>query len=180
MTSNAQLPLKLREAMAIIQSAGNDNGWMSEEDYRRTQSELGKLGITVFTTVEDYDDDDDDEAPVMDKHGRTFFEVSIHPFVQQVADEDGEPVDGDWVNSSGSVWNNEFGDDLDGYPDAMFRKGWSVSSWVGTPILDEDGDLESYEDIEDVDDEEFPDYDTAIARAGELAAQYRVDIDHRY
>ncbi|QIK78381.1 hypothetical protein G7077_05130 [Sphingomonas piscis] len=82
-------------------------------------------------------------------------------------------MDGDCGNPSGGEFSDEFGDDLDGYPDAMFRKGWSVTSWV------RDGD-EDDGDIDVVDDEEFPDYDTAIVRAEELAAQYRVDIDHRY
>lgn len=31
-----------------------------------------------------------------------------------------------------------------------------------------------------IDNEEFPDYETAIVRAKELAERYRVRIDHRY
>jgi len=168
--NNAELPLNLRKVMAIIQSAGDENGWMSEEEYERTQTELRKLG--VVTTMEG--GEGEDEPPATDEHGRTFFEVSIHPFVEQVADKNGKPVDGDWVNPSGSEFSDKFGDDLDGYPDAMFRKGWSVSSWVRDHDEDDDGDIDV------VDDEEFPDYDTAIVRAEELAAQYRVEIDHRY
>ena len=163
--NNEELPLNLRKAMAIMQNAGDANGWMSKEEYKRTQAELRKLGVITMQGGEG-----EDESPATDKHGRTFFEVSIHPFVEQVADEHGNPVDGDWSNPSGGEFSDEFGDDLDGYPDAMFRKGWSVSSWVrghdGSSI--------------DVDEEEFPDYDTAIIRAEELAAQYRVGIDHRY
>ena len=141
---------------------------MSEAEYKRTQAELRKLG--VVTMLENGNGNGNGQSPATDKHGRTFFEVSIHPFVEQVADEDGEPVDGDWSNPSGGEFSDEFGDDLVGYPDAMFRKGWSVSSWV----RDEDGN------IEDVDDEEFPDYDTAMVRAEKMAALYRVGIDHRY
>ena len=170
MMNNAELPLNLRKAMAIIQNAGDENGWVSEEEHKRTQAELRKLG--VVTTMEG--GQAGDELPATDEQGRTFFEVSIHPFVVQVADENGEPVDGDWSNPSGGEFSDEFGDDLDCYPDAMFRKGWSVSSWVRDGDEDDDGDIDA------VDDEEFPDYDTAILRAEELAAQYRVEIDHRY
>lgn len=163
--NNPLLPSNLRQAMAIIQNAGDENGWMSEEEYKRNQAELRKLGVITMQGGQAQG-----TPPLKDKHGRTFFEVSIHPFVEQVADGNGEPVEGDWSNTSGGEFSEEFGDDLDGYPDAMFRKGWSVSSWV----RDHDGDIDV------VDEEEFPDYDTAIIRAEELAAQYRVGIDHRY
>ena len=161
--NNTELPLALR---AIIQNAANNNGWTSEEEYKQTQAELRKLGAVAMM----HNSNGNGQPPATDKHGRPFFEVSIHPFVEQVADEDGEPVDGDWHNPSGGDFSDEFGDELDGYPDAMFRKGWSVSSWVRDANGNDD----------DVDDEEFPDYDTAMARAEELAALYRVRIDHRY
>lgn len=166
--SNTELPLDVRKALEIMQNANAQakDGWMSAEEYNRTCAELRKLGVNVVTTTER----GEDEPPATDKYGRTFCEVSIHPFVEQIADEDGEPVDGDWCNASGGDWSDEFGDELDGYPDAMFLKGWSVTSWV----RNRDGG------IHEVDDEEFPDYDSAIARAEELAALYRVDIDHRY
>jgi hypothetical protein len=155
--------------MEIIQSAKADNGWMSQDEYNRTCAELSKLGIKVVTTMTD--EKGEVLPPATDKHGRSFFEVSIHPFVEQFADEDGDPVeDGYRLNPSGGEWSDEFGDDLDGYPDEMFRKGWSVTSWA----RDHDGHIGCD------DDEEFPDYDTAIARAQELATQYRVPIDHRY
>ena len=175
--NNPNMSPEVRKALAIMQSAGDENGRMSAEEYNRACAELRKLGVMVATTT-DYED-----GPATDEHGRTFFEVSIHPFAMQIADEDGDPIDEDdqWsFNPSGSEWSGEYGDELDGYPDEMFRKGWSVTSWVGTPIFDDDGDLELHEDIDDVDDEEYPDYDTAIARAEELATLYRVDIDHRY
>jgi hypothetical protein len=152
------------KAQEIIQSAQTKDGWMTKEEHDRISAELRKLGINVVTTT-NYED-----GPVTDEHGRTFDEVCIHPFVEQYADEDGEEVEGDWSNASGGEYSDEFGDDLDDYPDTMFRKGWSVTSWA----RDKSGD------IYDVDDEEYPDYDTAIARAEELAAKYRVDIDHRY
>jgi hypothetical protein len=110
------------------------------------------------------------EFPSTDQHGRNFIEVAIHPFVEMVADENGEPVDdGEWTNASGGEYSDEFGSDLDDYPDEMFRKGWSVTLWV-----DDNGDV----DI--VDEQEFPDRTSALARAQELAARYRVNIDHRY
>ena len=172
MISNAELPVNLRNAMAIIQNAGDENGWMSEEEYTRTQAELRKLGLNVVTTING--DESEDESPATDEDGRTFFEVSIHPFVEQVADENGEAMNGFGFNPGDN--------DLDAYPDAMFRKGWSVTSWVQAPDdeYDHDDDGEYEGDIDAVDDEEFPDYDTAIARAEELAALYRVEIDHRY
>ena len=105
-----------------------------------------------------------------DQSDREFCEVVIHPFVEMVADENGEPVDdGEWTNASGGEYSDEFGNDLDDYPDEMFRKGWSVTSWV-----DDNGDVEI------ADEEEFPDYASALARAKELAARYGVNIDHRY
>lgn len=171
---NMLIALKAQE---IVQSAQTKDGWMTKEEHDRINAELRKLGINVITSTEHEDE------PATDEHGRTFFEVSIHPFAVQIVDEDGDPIDEDdqWsFNPSGSEWSGEYGDDLDGYPDEMFLKGWSVSSWVGTPIFDEEGDLELHEDIDEVDDEDFPDYDTAIARAEELAKKYRVDIDHRY
>lgn len=169
---NMLTALKVRE---IIQSAQtNEDGWMSKAEHDRLSAELRKLGINVVTST-NYE-----EGPATDEHGRTFFEVSIHPFVEQFADPYGNEVDGEWSNAGGGEYSDEFGDDLDRYPDTMFRKGWSVSSWVGTPVFDDEGDLELHEDIDVVDDEEYPDYDTAIARAEELAALYRVDIDHRY
>lgn len=109
------------------------------------------------------------EEPVRTCSGRAFVEVSIHPFVERIADEDGEPLEGgecEWFNASGS----EYGDELDDYPDDQFRKGWSVTSWV----QDDEGM------IDEVDDEEFLDFESAMARADELAEKYRVDIDHRY
>lgn len=166
---NTELPSTGHKAQEIMQSAQTENGWISQDEHDRLGAELRKLGIKVVTTTE-YD-----EPPATDEHGRTFFEVMIHPFVVQIVDEDGDPIDEDeqeWFNPSGSEWSDEFGDDLDGYPDEMFRKGWSVSSWVRV------GDNDEH--MEEVDDEEYPDYDTAIARAEELAAKYRVDIDHRY
>ncbi len=108
--NNAELPLNLRKVMAIIQSAGDENGWMSEEEYERTQTELRKLG--VVTTMEG--GEGEDEPPATDEHGRTFFEVSIHPFVEQVADKNEKPVDGDWVNPSGSEFSDKFGGHLGG------------------------------------------------------------------
>jgi hypothetical protein len=164
--NNAELPLNMRKAIEIIQSAKHENGWMSAEEFKRTRAELRKLGVVTMMQG----GNGNGQPPATDKHGRTFYEVSIHPFVEQIADEDGEPVDGDWSNPSGGEFSDEFGDDLDGYPDAMFRKGWSVSSWV----RDHKGD------IDDVDDEEFADYDTAIARAEHFATKYGVRIDHRY
>lgn len=108
--------------------------------------------------------------PATDQRDREFCEVVIHPFVEMVADENGEPVDdGEWTNASGGEYSDEFGHDLDDYPDTMFRKGWSVTSWV-----DDNGDV----DI--VDEQEFPDRTSALARAQELAARYGVNIDHRY
>ena len=160
--NNTELPLALR---AIIQNAANNNGWTSKEQYEHTQAELRKIGIVTVL----HNGMRIGQPPATDKHGRPFFEVSIHPFVQQVADENGEPMKGNWSNTSGGQFTREFGDDLDGYPDAMFRKGWSVSSWV-----------QDENQIDGVDDEEFPDYDTAIVRAEELAALYRVQIDYRY
>ena len=165
---NTELTPSARKALEIIQNAGDENGLMTEEEYYRTQAELRKLGIMVATTMED--DEAEDLSPAQDQHGRTFSEVSIHPFAQQIADEDGEPEDGGCFNPSGSEWSDEFGDDLDDYPDEMFRKGWSVTSWV----TGRDGS------IGNVDDEEFPDFEAAIARAEELASQYRVNIDHCY
>lgn len=110
------------------------------------------------------------DNPASDQHGRKFLEVVIHPFVEMIADEDGEPVDdGEWTNASGGEYSDEFGDDLDDYPNDMFRKGWSVSSWV-----EHEGDLDV------VDEEEFDDRASALARSQELAALYRVPIDHRY
>jgi hypothetical protein len=95
--------------------------------------------------------------------------VSIHPFVEQYADKDGDPVDdGYCCNASGGDHSDEFGDDLDGYPDEMFRKGWSATSWARAP------------NTREVDDEEFPDYESAIAYAQQLSQKYRVKIDHRY
>ena len=123
-------------------------------------------------TIVDYDLEDDDDTPSMDSKGRTFSEVSIHPFVQQIADEDGDAIeDGEWSNASGGEFSDEFGDELDDYPDEMFRKGWSVSSWVRNA----DGS-----DIDVVDEEEFDDYETAIERAEELADEYGVEVDERY
>ena len=127
------------------------------------------LGLIVFTAIND--PAEESTSPVIDARGLPFFEVSIHPFVQQIADEDGEVEEGEWSSASGGEFSDVYGDELEGYPDDMFRKGWSVSSWAGDP---DSGD------IEDVDDEEFPDYETAISRAQELAAKYRVGIDHRY
>ena len=110
------------------------------------------------------------ESPTTDQFGREFCEVVIHPFVEMIADEDGEAVeDGEWTNASGGEYSDEFGNDLDDYPDEMFRKGWSVTSWV-----DNNGDV----DI--VDEQEFPDRTSALARAQELAARYRVYIVFRY
>lgn len=110
------------------------------------------------------------DFPVIDQRGRNFYEVVIHPFVEMIADEDGEPLDdGEWTNASGGEYSDEFGNDLDDYPDEMFRKGWSVTSWV-----DDNGDV----DI--VDEQEFPDRTSALARAQELATRYCVKIDHRY
>jgi hypothetical protein len=151
---NTELPLTARKAQEIIQSATTEDRWMTEEEHDRMSAELRKLGIKVLTTTH-YE-----EGPATDEHGRTFFEVSIHPFAVQIVDEDGDPIDEDdqWsFNPSGSEWSDEYGDDLDGYPDDMFLKGWSVSSWVGTPIFDEEGDLELHEDIDVVDDEAYPD-----------------------
>ena len=160
-----ELPFDLRQVLAITQSAGDENGWMSEEEYEQAQAELRKLGVVIAM-----EGGKGEDAPAKDKNGRTFFEVSIHPWVQQIADEHGEVVEGDRENPSASEFNDEFGDDPDDYSDTMFRKTWSVSSWV----RDNDGN----EDF--VDDEDFPDYDTAIVRAEELAGQYHVGIDHRY
>ena len=42
--------------------------------------------INVITTTHHEDE------PATDEHGRTFSEVLIHPFVEQYADEDGEPI----------------------------------------------------------------------------------------
>lgn len=110
------------------------------------------------------------ESPLTDQFGREFCEVVIHPFVEMVTDESGEPVDdGEWTNASGGEYSDEFGNELDDYPDEMFRKGWSVTSWV-----DDNGGV----DI--VDEEEFPDRTSALARAQELAVRYCVNIDHRY
>jgi hypothetical protein len=128
-----------------------------------------KLGLSFFVKIDS--DPMLNENPAIHGNGKAFFEVSIHPFVQQIADEDGEVEDGDWSNTAGGEWSDEYGNELEGYPDEMFRKGWCVSSWAGDPASS---------DIEDVDDEEFPDYETAISRAQELAAKYRVGIDHRY
>ena len=163
--SNTELPAKLRQVLAITQSAGDENGGMSEEKYDQAKAESGKPGVVIAM-----EDAEGQNAPAKDKHGRTFFEVSIHPFVEQIADEDGEAVEGEWMNASGSGFSDQFGDELDDYPDAMFRKGWSVSSWV----RDGDGNQD------DVDEEEFPSYATAIVRAEELAERYRVRINHRY
>ena len=160
---NTELPLIARKAQEIIQSAKTEDGWMTKEEHDRLSAELRKLGINVVTTT-NYED-----GPATDEYGCTFTKVSIHPFVERVANEDGEPIEGDWSNASGGEYSDEFGDDLDDYPDAMFLKGWSVSSWV-----DDGGEPAT------VDNEEFPDYDTAFARAEELAALYRVDIDHSY
>lgn len=110
------------------------------------------------------------ESPIKDQFGRDFCEVVIHPFVEMIADDNGEPIDdGEWTNASGGEYSDEFGNDLDDYPDEMFRKGWSVTSWV-----DDNGDV----DI--VDQQEFPDRTSALACAQELAARYCVKIDHRY
>lgn len=161
----AELPLDLRQVLAIIQNAGDENGWMSEEEYEQAQAALLKLGVVIAK-----EGVGGEGTPATDNNGRTFFEVSIHPWVQQFADEHGEAVEGDRENPSASEFGDEFGDELDDYPDAMFRKGWSVSSWV----RDNDGN-ENF-----VDDEDFPDYETAIVRARELAGKYHVGIDHRY
>lgn len=123
-------------------------------------------GLIVSTAA-----NDESTSPVIEARDLTFSEVSIHPFVQQIADEDGEVEDGDWSNASGGEFSDEYGDELEGYPDEMFRKGWSVSSWASDT---DSGDIDS------IDDEEFPDYETAISRAEELAAKYQVGIDHRY
>lgn len=113
---------------------------------------------------------DASSSSASDQMGRKFHEVVIHPFVEMIADEDGEPIDdGEWTNASGGEYSDEFGDDLDDYPDDMFRKGWSVSSWV-----------EHEGGVDVVDEEEFDDRASALARAQELAVQYRVPIDHRY
>lgn len=161
---NMLTALKVRE---IIQSAQtNEDGWMSKAEHDRLSAELRKLGINVMTTIAH------DDEPATDEPDCTFYEVSIHPFVEQFADPYGNEVDGEWSNASGGEYSDEFGDDLDGYPDTMFRKGWSVTSWARV------GDNDEH--IMCVDDEEYPDYDTTIARAEELAALYRVDIDHRY
>ena len=160
-----ELPLHLRQVLAITQNAGDENGWMSEEEYEQTQAELRKLGVVIAM-----ESVGGKGTPATDEDGRTFFEVSIHPWVQQIADEDGEAVDGDRVNPDGSEFSDEYGDDLDDYPDSMFRKTWSVSSWV----RDNDGN----QDV--VDDDDIPDYETAIVRARELAGKYHVGIDHRY
>jgi hypothetical protein len=128
-----------------------------------------KLGTNLFINIDS--DSSMSEGPAICDNGKAFLEVSIHPFIQQRADEDGEVEYGDWANASGGEFSDEYGDELEGYPDEMFRKGWSVSSWVSDP---DSGD------IEDFDDEEFPDYETAISRAQQLAAKYRVGIDHRY
>lgn len=110
------------------------------------------------------------ESLTKDQFGREFCEVVIHPFVEMIADDSGEPIDdGEWTNASGGEYSDEFGNDLDDYPDEMFRKGWSVTSWV-----DDNGNV----DI--VDEQEFPDRTSALARAQELAARYRVNIDHSY
>lgn len=150
----------IESVKSIIQSASNDNGWMSESEYNRVNADLRKLGITVITTQEPLDLPVSVEPTVDD-----IIEVSIHPFVQQIADENGEEIEGDWSNASGGEYSDEFGDELDDYPDAMFRKGWSVSTWTSV-----DGDI----------DEEFDDYETAIARAADLADKHGAVIDHRY
>ena len=151
----------IESVKSIIQSASNDNGWMSESEYNRVNAQLRKLGITVITAQEPLDI----PVPANPAVDTDIIEVSIHPFVEKIADENGESVDGEWFNPCGSDYSDEFGDELDGYPNAMFRKGWSVSTWSSVDV-----------DI----DEEFDDYETAIARAVELADQYGVEIDHRY
>lgn len=171
MINQAGLSSISNNAERVIQKASN-SGWMTEEEHDRIKADLSELGFKVFIETNAIDEHADDA--VTDEHGRTFFEVSIHPIVQQVADENGKPLDGDWFNPSGSEFSEEFGDELDDYPEAMFRKGWSVSSWVREDDDDEDGDIDV------VDDEEFPDYEAAIIRAEELATKYRVEIDHRY
>lgn len=165
MINNTEQSLLATKVAEIIQSAESVDGMMTMEEHDRVCEELRKIGVTVIELP-----DDEEPIPLKDEHGRTFFQVMIHPFIQEIADEDGEPVDGEWCNASGSPWSDEFGDELDDYPDEMFRKGWSVSSWVQDP----QGGIDA------VDDEEFDDYDTANARAIELADRYGVAIDHCY
>ena len=47
----------LRQAMAIINDAHAENGWMSEEEHNRICAELAKLGIMVVVEEEESEDE---------------------------------------------------------------------------------------------------------------------------
>lgn len=102
--------------------------------------------------------------------GWTFFEVSIEPLVEQIADENGEPMEGNIEPPRGGEYSDEFGDELYDYPDAMFYKFWSVLSWA----------RDDHGEVEYVDGENHLTYDAAIAHAKALAQKYNVPINHRH
>ena len=152
----------------IMKNAIDEDGQMTDEAANQARAELAKLGINVIGQR----GQSSAGQPVTDEHGRTFFEVSIHPFAEQYANWRGQPVQGDWFNTSGSDLSDVFGDEPEDYPPSMFRTGWSVTSWVRV------GDDDDH--MDEVDDEEFSDFETANAFAEMLAEKYNVPIDHRY
>ena len=174
--NRSELPQNLLAAMAIIQNSGNEDGWMSEHEHRRPEAELGNLELKVVIAVNEEDHRGDD-APGTDEEGRTFFEVSLTPLVKQIADESGAPFTGNAFCPLDGISSENAREPFDGYPDAMYQKWWSVTSWALDGDCDYDDDDDAEENLIPVDEEDFPDFESAIACAEALASRYRVVIN---
>ena len=143
--SNTELPLEVRKALAIMQSAGDENGRMSAEEYNRACAELRKLGVVVATTS--VDENGNEVSSATDK--QTLVEdVQIHPWK--------EDADGNLFNP----WCSDAeGEDA----------GWNVHSFA--PNGEGGGEI--------IDDDDFDDYETALAHGQILAEKYGVPLRNR-